>query len=402
MTFYTTSGSLEKTKTPTNCDVSKKSIKRKNSSTDSEEHCKKKKKTEPGYPTATSASSINTNIRDVFQFKYEEQELLGNGGFSSVFAGYRKEDNVKVAIKRVPQSKVERVPKVLNGKMSDVPLEVEMLIQVGAAPQEQSSSTTPALLDWFDGEDELILVFERTNPCMDLLDYLNWKLVRRPEREVKVILKQLVDAAIEMLSRGVFHRDIKLENILIEKGTDAPRLRFIDFGCATTCTPEEVFTVCTGTKVYTPPELHQHHCCMAGPTTVWQLGVVMYGLLHRKLPFRTSRGIMCNHPLILSEFSEDCKDFLRGCLTKDPQLRLTLERLQGHAWLKYPQPGVLLLVVFSFLSYRSPTGRTGDTLTPGPKSQREVITNEVSMQGCKWLINAGSREDGEVIELREK
>ena len=153
----------------------------------------------------------------------------------------------------------------------------------------------------------------------------------------QVILKQLIDAAIEMLSRGVFHRDIKLENILIEKGTDAPRLRFIDFGCATTFTPEEVFTVYTGmlfvllsadlttsypspfallpcvfdgipgTKVYTPPELHQHHCYMAGPTTVWQLGVVMYGLLHRKIPFRTKRGIICDHPLILSELSEGKK-----------------------------------------------------------------------------------------------
>ncbi|KAM4569869.1 serine/threonine-protein kinase pim-2-like [Odontesthes bonariensis] len=333
-------GSLEKTKASTDCDVPKKSIKRKNSGRDGEEHCEKKKKTEPSphedpvHPPATSACALNTHIRDVFQSKYEEQELLGVGGFSSVFAGYRKEDNVKVAIKRVPQSKVERVPKVLNGKTSLVPLEVEMLIKVGAGPQAQSSSTTPVLLDWFDREDELILVFERPNACIDLLDYLNWKLVRRPEREVKVILKQLVDAAIEMLSRGVFHRDVKLENILIEKGTDAPRLRFIDFGCATTCTSEEVFTACTGTKGYTPPELHQHHCYMAGPTTVWQLGVVMYGLLHRKLPFRTTSGIICDHPLILSEFSEDCKDFLRGCLTKDPQLRLTLESLKGHAWLK--------------------------------------------------------------------
>lgn len=46
-------------------------------------------------------------------------------------------------------------------------------------------------------------------------------------------MKQLVDAIIEVHSRGVFHRDIKLDNILIETGSDVPRVRLIDFGCST-------------------------------------------------------------------------------------------------------------------------------------------------------------------------
>lgn len=46
-------------------------------------------------------------------------------------------------------------------------------------------------------------------------------------------LPQLVDALIEIHSRGVFHRDIKLDNILIETGSDGPRVRIIDFGSGT-------------------------------------------------------------------------------------------------------------------------------------------------------------------------
>lgn len=49
----------------------------------------------------------------------------------------------------------------------------------------------------------------------------------------QIIIKQLVNALIEIHSRGVFHRDIKLENILIETDSEAPRIWVIDFGCAT-------------------------------------------------------------------------------------------------------------------------------------------------------------------------
>ncbi|KAJ0070525.1 hypothetical protein NL108_013980, partial [Boleophthalmus pectinirostris] len=52
---------------------------------------------------------------------------------------------------------------------------------------------------------------------------------------------QLVEAAIEMEAKGVFHRDIKPDNILIETGADVPRGRFIDFGCGTTFTPGQMF-----------------------------------------------------------------------------------------------------------------------------------------------------------------
>lgn len=115
------------------------------------------------------------------------------------------------------------------------------------------------LLDWFDLEQELILVLERPAPCMDLVGYMNSK-GPISERKAKVstcsavfiffavnvpfnlylslflpqiIAKQLVHALMEIESKGVFHRDIKLENILIETGSPVPRVRIIDFGCGT-------------------------------------------------------------------------------------------------------------------------------------------------------------------------
>lgn len=56
-------------------------------------------------------------------------------------------------------------------------------------------------------------------------------------------MRKLVDAAIEMHSRGVFHRDIKANNIMIEVSADLSKclqVKYIDFGCGATFTPEAV------------------------------------------------------------------------------------------------------------------------------------------------------------------
>ncbi|TKS71203.1 Histone deacetylase 11 [Collichthys lucidus] len=51
------------------------------------------------------------------------------------------------------------------------------------------------------------------------------------EHKAKIITRQLVDALNEIHSKGVFHGDIKSDNILIETSSDVPRVRIIDFGC---------------------------------------------------------------------------------------------------------------------------------------------------------------------------
>lgn len=158
----------------------------------------------------------------------------------------------------------------------------------------------------------------------------------------QMIIKQLVNALIEIHSRGVFHRDIKLENILIETGCEAPRIWVIDFGCATFLSDGKDTTVqgwfsdlgCTllgqsntfslravvclsGTLAYTSPEWFQNRCYHAEPTTVWQIGVVMYRILHKALPFQDKFDIICNKPPI-----NDCLSLGIGKKTNQKPLYL--------------------------------------------------------------------------------
>ncbi|XP_067463172.1 serine/threonine-protein kinase pim-1-like isoform X1 [Thunnus thynnus] len=317
-------------------DMSKKSSKCKVTCEKAEEQPKKRSRKTPSLqegPSHTSKSTCHTDNRADFKAKYEEKELLGEGGYALVFAGFHRNNNLPVAIKHIPQEDVVRIPLRLKEKMSNVPLEVALLIAVGAGPDSTASTITPVLLDWFDLDEELIMVLERPVPCMDLIDYFEQRDSYMEEQEAQALQRQLVNAALEMHSKGVFHRDIKLDNILIETGSDVPRVRFIDFGYGTMQIEEE-HTVEQGTEVYSSPEWFEHHRYTAGPTTVWQLGVVLYGLLHKRLPFTSPHEIICCNPPIRVDLSDDCKDFLQRCLAKRPQDRPTLESLPNHPWLR--------------------------------------------------------------------
>ncbi|TKS74179.1 Serine/threonine-protein kinase pim-2 [Collichthys lucidus] len=151
-----------------------------------------------------------------------------------------------VAIKEILQSNVDRTPMLLGGNMIMVPLEVALLLRL--KPAESETSAVVTLLDWYDLDNSLILVLERPVPCMTLQEYVNRRQFPMQEHETKIIIKQLVDSLIEIHSKEVFHRDIKTDNILIETGSDVPRVRIIDFGCGTflsgqTYTDNEVILV---------------------------------------------------------------------------------------------------------------------------------------------------------------
>ncbi|XP_034403171.1 serine/threonine-protein kinase pim-2-like [Cyclopterus lumpus] len=214
--------------------------------------------------------------------------------------------------------------------MRTVPLEVALILKL--RPAAEGTSTVVTLLDWYDIDLELILVLERPVPCMDLVEFINSKDYSLPEHEAKTITKQLVEALIEVHSRGVFHRDIKLDNILIETGSDVPRVRLIDFGRGTLLS-EGTYSTAQGTVVYTSPEWFLHRCYSAEPTTVWQLGVVLFALLHGRLPFRGRDEISFEYPDVSEYLSSECNTFLLSCLEKIPEDRPTLEELKHHPWL---------------------------------------------------------------------
>lgn len=73
--------------------------------------------------------------------------------------------------------------KDLNGTYNMVPMEVAVMLKVQATAHGTSAAVT--LMDWYDLDDEVILVMERPVPCLDLIDYVRSRS-RIQEHEVKV------------------------------------------------------------------------------------------------------------------------------------------------------------------------------------------------------------------------
>ncbi|XP_070762050.1 serine/threonine-protein kinase pim-2-like [Enoplosus armatus] len=280
---------------------------------------------------SSSVSARSSRAR--FEAKYLQLDKLGEGGFGSVYAGYRKTDDLPVAIKHVPKAVVKSRPMVLNGKTYMVPLEMLLMVRVAHEPGE---SAAVALLDWYDLDQEVLLVMERPVSSVDLLNYMNDIGGPVEEDQAKNIMKQLVKAAIQMHSKGVFHRDIKAENVLIETCSDVPRVRVIDFGCG--CfVKKRSHRDFSGTSPYAPPEFFIRGKYKAGPTTVWQLGALLYELLEGYNQFSTTmflrRKMQYSCEMRMLKVSRDCLEFLQMCLVLNPKERITLEQMQQHPWL---------------------------------------------------------------------
>ncbi|XP_028297773.1 serine/threonine-protein kinase par-1-like [Gouania willdenowi] len=284
--------------------------------------------------TTFHRNSVVLSSRKEFTSRYKEEELLGEGGFSQVYAGECRSTSTPVAIKHIQKEDVQFVKVNCQGNVYKEILEV-FLMEQAAGRLCDGSFKNPAvigLMDTFELETEVIIVMERLPDTVDMFDYL--LEVRVPEDQAKIIIKQIINAALLMHKNGVFHRDLKLNNILVKRNKGTPEIRVIDFGCGD-FVENEPFGKFDGAPAFAPPE----HICgetyMAEATTVWQIGVMLYMII-TNAGFDTSMFMieMIEGDLVLNYVSNECNDFLNQCLALDPNQRPTIEDLLLHPWLE--------------------------------------------------------------------
>ena len=100
----------------------------------------------------------------------------------------------------------------------------------------------------------------------------------------------MVEICAQLGAGGIFHRDIKDENILIN--TQTLEVKLIDFGCATEADQNSTFKIASGTPEFFPPEVFTKNEYKAEPSTSWALGTLLYVIVIGDIPFEKSENII--------------------------------------------------------------------------------------------------------------
>ena len=158
---------------------------------------------------------------------------------------------------------------------------------------------------------------------------------RLPEAEVRRLVRQLVGALSYLHARSIAHRDIKLENVLLDEFCN---VRLIDFGFSILSRGK--LRVPCGSPAYTAPEILLAHEYDGPLADVWSLGVLVYVMLAGRFPFQgatraeLSRNVLRGSFASPSGLSREPESLLRRILVLDPHQRYTIDNVRAHPWMQ--------------------------------------------------------------------
>ena len=138
------------------------------------------------------------------------------------------------------------------------------------------------------------------------------------------------------------HRDLKLENILLDKNEN---VKLCDFGFTREYEGKASYlqTFC-GTVCYSAPEMLRGEKYAGEKVDVWSLGVILYALLTGELPFdeddenATKLKILGNEAQIPERLTAEAKALIGSLLSKRPLLRPSLSEILAHPFLAEHAP----------------------------------------------------------------
>ena len=218
-------------------------------------------------------NAVNNENKKIFNGKIEDYLItkeLGKGSCAVVKLATHKVTKEKFAIKIYTKEFL-----LDPQKRNIVKNEINILKQL-------DNEYIMKLYEEIDTPNYLYLVLEYINgiPLIDILK--NEKNGYLSEKRAIILMTQIIKGIIYLHDKNIYHRDIKLENILVMKNDI---IKIIDFGFAVKCNRDSYQKLFCGTPSYMAPELLNKEKYIPYYSDIWSLGVLFYSMLYGRFPF---------------------------------------------------------------------------------------------------------------------
>ncbi|KAK6638464.1 hypothetical protein RUM43_006731 [Polyplax serrata] len=325
------------------------------------------------------------NHRKKLRQRFDIIKKLGQGTYGKVQLGINKETGQEVAIKTIKKCKIET--------------EAD-LVRIRREIQIMSSVRHPNIIhiyEVFENREKIVLVMEYAAGG-ELYDYLSERKVLE-ETEARRIFRQISTAIYYCHKHKICHRDLKLENILLDENGNA---KIADFGLSNVFDGQRLLSTYCGSPLYASPEIVKGTPYHGPEVDCWSLGVLLYTLVYGAMPFDGTNFKRLVKHISQGDYFEPKKassasPLIRDMLTVNSKDRITIEQICSHWWVNQGF-NVSCLDIAEDLANQTPVRLDLLlSLAPPPENTEKIVVTDdqrtIPQEGPPRSLSVGSFMD---------